>query len=75
MKEAEAQADVPGGNASGIAVELDEDDAMLHDFLAGEGIMQGTGADEEGEESGEEMQELLDVADGFEILAGTYQQR
>ena len=68
----EAQASAPGGAASGLAVELDSEDAMLAEFLVDEGIMGDNNerqeeADEETEN--EEMQDLLDVLDGLEILA------
>ena len=67
MKELEAQA-----NASGMAVELDEGDAMLAEFLSAEGLHDDTGS--EGDED-EEMQELVDVMNGVEILACDSQHR
>ena len=75
--EIKAQADIPGGAASGIDVGLDEDDVMLTGFLAEEGILGGgcNGGDTSEEEESEELQELLDVLEGVEILADDSQQR
>ena len=77
MRDVKAQADAPGGNASGNTVKLSNDDEMLQEYLMEEGIL---GAEDfnkgfELEGAAEELEDLLDVADGFEILAESSHQR
>ena len=66
-----------GGAASGMAVGLDEDDVMLAGLLVEEGILGGGHNEEDASEleENEELQELLDILNGVEILADDSQQR